>query len=235
MPLTMTSESAVRRLAGASGNPQEAAELPKPEEVQVNAVRGEILFCATVQHPRNKPCIDTWGERYQAFLGTSKCSGKPAQFSDYFVFLSQADVEDVYKGLLELGAETRVHYSCKEAKKVSGREYLAGDPVVISIFWDEEGRRVERAYDDFVQERRESGGTDEVKPWTPHWVFHGSGVIHDERTGCIACPCDCPGGIIADNRTPIYRPMPTVRFDWSKAPPTGTTVYVRIRPVSNRS
>ena len=80
-----------------------------------------------------------------------------------------------------------------------------------------------------------SGGEDEVKPWTPHWVFHGSGVIHDERTGCIACPCDCPGGIIADNRTPIYRPMPTVRFDWSKAPPVGTTVYVRIRPVSNRS
>ena len=226
MSSVMTSEPPVRG---------PTADLPKSGEVRVNAAHGEILFSATVQHPKNKPCIDAWGERYQAFLGTSRCRGKPSQFGDYFVFLSQADIEDVYKGLIELGAEARVHYSCKEAKKVAGREYLDGDPVVISLFWDEQGRWVERAYDDFAQERRESGGEDAAKPWTPHWVFHGSGVIHDERTGCIACPCDCPGGIIADNRTPVYRPMPTVRFNWSKAPPAGTTVYVRIRPVASQT
>jgi hypothetical protein len=131
-------------------------------------------------------------------------------------------------------ATSFLDYSCKAAKKVAGQEYLEGDPVTISIFWDEKGQWVERTYDDFVQERRESGSAGEAKPWTPHWVFHGSGVIHNERTGCIACPCDCPGGIIADNRTPIYKPMPTVRFDWSKAPPAGTAVYVRIRPVRSQ-
>ena len=47
-------------------------------------------------------------------------------------------------------------------------------------------------------------------------------------------PCDCPGGIIADNRFPIYDPKPTVRFDMSKAPPPGTQVYVRIRPIASR-
>ena len=51
--------------------------------------------------------------------------------------------------------------------------------------------------------------------------------------GCIACPCDCPGGIIADNRFPIYDPKPTVRFDMSKAPAPGTQVYVRIRAISS--
>jgi hypothetical protein len=31
------------------------------------------------------------------------------------------------------------------------------------------------------------------------------------------------------NRNPIYSPKPTVRFDWTKAPPEGARVYVRIR------
>jgi len=73
------------------------------------------------------------------------------------------------------------------------------------------------------------------KPWTPHFVFHGSGAIHKSGTGCIACPCDCPGGIIADNRYPVYDPKPKVRFDMSKAPPAGTQVYVRIRPIASRT
>ena len=55
-----------------------------------------------------------------------------------------------------------------------------------------------------MREKVTVGGKEVIKPWTPHWVFHGSGVLHNERTGCIACPCDCPGGIIADNRNPIF-------------------------------
>jgi hypothetical protein len=77
-------------------------------------------------------------------------------------------------------------------------------------------------------------GTPVEKPWTPSFVFHGSGVLHHSGTGCIACPCDCAGGIIADNRFPLYNPKPTVRFDWSQAPNEGTQVYVRIRPLCSR-
>ena len=44
-----------------------------------------------------------------------------------------------------------------------------------------------------------------------------------------------PGGIIADNRFPIYDPKPSVRFDMSKTPPPGTQVYVRIRPIASRT
>lgn len=69
-----------------------------------------------------------------------------------------------------------------------------------------------------------------IRPWTPHWVFHGSGVLHNERTGRIACPCNCPGGILADNRQPVFEPKPTVFFDLSKAPPKNSKVIVKIRP-----
>jgi hypothetical protein len=186
-----------------------------------------------VQHPKGKPCIDSWGERIQAFVGAAKCSGRPAEFRDYFVFLTQADVEDICHGLVKLGAKSRFHCSREEGKKLAGREYLQGDPVVISIFWKDGDHWIERPYDNFVQEKSHREAKEGVKPWTPHWVFHGSGVIHQEHTGCIACPCDCPGGIIADNRDPIYTPRPTVRVDWKKAPAEGTTVYVRIRPVES--
>ena len=206
-----------------------ARTLPADSEVRVDAERSEIVFSAVVQHPKDKPCIDGWGERIQAFVGSAKAEGRPTLFGGFFVFLTQADVNDVYEGLIRLGARPRVHYSREEGKKLEGREYLDGDPVLITVSWKEGGAWVERSYDDFVQEKSPRADEEKAKPWTPHWVFHGSGAIHKAGTGCIACPCDCPGGIIADNRNPIYSPKPTVRFDWSKAPPEGTKVFVHIR------
>jgi hypothetical protein len=206
-----------------------ARTLPADGEVRVDADRGELVFSAVVQHPKDKPCIDGWGERIQAFVGSAKADGRPTLFGDFFVFLTQADVNDVHEGLIRLGARPRVHYSREEGKKLEGREYLDGDPVLITVSWKEGDAWVERSYDDFVQEKAPRAGEEKVKPWTPHWVFHGSGAIHKAGTGCIACPCDCPGGLIADNRNPIYSPKPTVRFDWSKAPPEGTKVFVHIR------
>jgi hypothetical protein len=215
--------------------------LPKPGTVQVNRDRGEVILRATVQHPRNKPCIDDWGERIQAFVGCARAAGGDAKMAGYFVFLVDVPTEDVYDALVKLGAKTRVHYSMQEGQRHSGlkpgtgpQDYLQGDPVLISVFWQEGGRWVERAYQDFVKERVVADGTPVEKPWTPSFVFHGSGVLHKSGTGCIACPCDCAGGIIADNRNPLYEPKPMVRFDWTKAPKVGTQVYVRIRPVCSR-
>jgi hypothetical protein len=39
------------------------SDLPRGEEVRVDAQRREIRFAARVQHPRNKPCIDDFGWR----------------------------------------------------------------------------------------------------------------------------------------------------------------------------
>lgn len=215
--------------------------LPKAGTVVVNEERGEILLVAVVQHPKGKPCLDDWGQRIQAFVGCRRAAGSEAKMLGYFVFVVEASTEEVYNGLIQLGAQTRVHYSMEEGHRRSGlkpetraADYLQGDPVVLSLFWKDGDRWVERAYQDFVKERVLVEGQPVEKPWTPSFVFHGSGAIHKSGTGCIACPCDCPGGIIADNRFPLYNPKPIVRFDWSQAPKVGTTVYVRIRPVSSR-
>ncbi|MBX6313986.1 MAG: hypothetical protein IRY99_13875 [Isosphaeraceae bacterium] len=208
-------------------------ELPRGDEVKVDTERGEVRFAAKVQHPRGKPCIDTFGQRIQAFVGCAKAGGRRTEFADHFVFLAPADTEAVYRGLTALGLNTKVHYSRAEGRQRAGKDFLQGDPVALFIAWQEGGRWVERRYEDLVQEKIRVGDQEIVRPWRPHFVFHGSGVIHQEGTGCIACPCDCPGGIIADNRLPIYEPKPTVKFDWTKAPPEGTTVIVRIRPAGD--
>jgi hypothetical protein len=215
--------------------------LPKPGTVLVSKERGEVILSATVQYPKGKPCIDEYGQRIQAFVGCAKAAGGDAKMAGYFVFLVDVPAEDVYKGLVDLGAKTRVHYSIQESRKRVGlrpdtkpEDYLQGDPVVLSVFWKAGGRWVERPYQDFVTERVLVEGKPVEKPWTPSFVFHGSGAIHKSGTGCIACPCDCAGGLIADNRYPLYEPKPLVRFDMSRAPKVGTQVYVRIRAVVTR-
>lgn len=218
-----------------------AARLPEPGSVVIDHQRGELILSAKVQFPEDKPCINEFGQRVQAFAGCATAAGGDARMAGYFVFLVDVDTETVFEGLMKLGCRPRVHYSIQEGRKRSGlkadtrpEDYLQGDPVVLSVFWqDDDGAWIERAYQYFVTEAVMVDGHQIEKPWTPHFVFHGSGAIHAAATGCIACPCDCPGGLIADNRYPIYDPKPTVRFDMSKAPPVGTQVYVRIRVISS--
>lgn len=217
-------------------------ELPQPGATVVDKGRGELILSAQVQFPEDKPCINEYGQRIQAFVGCATAAGGDAKMAGYFVFLVDVETEQVSAGLLELGCRPRVHYSIQEGRKRSGlsadtkpADYLQGDPVTISVFWqNDQGKWIEKAYQEFATERQAVGDTQIEKPWTPHFVFHDSGAIYKSGTGCIACPCDCPGGIIADNRYPIYDPKPMVRFDMSKAPPPGTQVYVRIRPAVPR-
>lgn len=218
-----------------------AKELPSPGTVVVDETGREVILSAKVQFPEGKPCINEFGERVQAFAGCATAAGGDAKMAAYFVFLVDVETEVVSEGLIKLGCRPKVHYSIQEGRKRSGlkaetkpEDYLQGDPVVLSVFWKkDDGTWVEKAYQDFAKEVVMVGDQKVVKPWTPHFVFHGSGSIHSSGTGCIACPCDCPGGIIADNRFPIYDPKPVVRFDMSQAPAPGTQVYVRIRPISS--
>jgi hypothetical protein len=228
-------------LAGIAGGGDDADKLPRPGTVVIDKARGEVILSATVQYPKGKPCIDEYDGRIQAFVGCAKAAGGDAKMAGYFVFLVDVPTEDVHEALVKLGCKPRVAYSIHEGKKRTGlrpdtrpEDYLQGDPVTLSVFWRQGDRWVERPYDDFVTERVLVDGKPTEKPWTPHFVFHGSGAIYKSGTGCIACPCDCVGGIIADNRYPIYEPKPLVKFDMSKAPKVGTQVYVRIRPVISR-
>ena len=227
-------------LATRAGERQD--RLPKPGTVRVDRERGEVILSAVVQYPKGKPCIDDWGQRIQAFVGCKEAAGGDAKMAGYFVFLVDVPTEEVYKGLVQLGAKTRIAYSIQASKKHMGlkpttrmEDFLQGDPVVLSVFWEAGGKWVERPYEDFVTERVLVDGKPVEKPWTPHWVFHGSGAIHKSGTGCIACPCCCAGGIIADNRNPLDEPKPIVKFHMDRAPRVGTQVYVRIRPVITRN
>ncbi|OWK39721.1 YdjY domain-containing protein [Fimbriiglobus ruber] len=211
--------------------------LPKPGAVVIDELRGEVILSAKIQIPDGKPCINEYGERIQAFAGCATAAGGDAKMAGYFVFLVDVPTEDVHAALIKLGCKPRVHYSIQQGKQHQGlkptttpTDYLQGDPVALSVFWQKDGRWVEKPYQDFVTERVVVDGKPVEKPWTPHFVFHGSGALHKSGTGCLACPCDCAGGIIADNRNPLYEPKPMVKFDTSKVPPAGTQVYVRIRP-----
>jgi hypothetical protein len=216
-------------------------QLPQPGTVRVDTERREVILAAVVQHPKGKPCIDDWGQRIQAFVGCKEAADGDAKMAGYFVFLVDVPTEDVYKGLVKLGAKTRVSYSIQASKQHIGlkpttkiEDYLDGDPVVLSVFWRANNKWVERPYESFVTERVLVDGKPIEQPWTPHWVFHGSGAIYKSGTGCIACPCCCAGGIIADNRNPLYDPKPFVRFHMNRVPAVGTQVYVRIHPVISR-
>lgn len=216
-------------------------KLPVPGAVVADKVRGEVILSAKVQFPEGKPCINAYGRRIQAFAGCAKAAAGDAKMARYFVFLVDVPTEQVFEALMRVGCRPKVHYSIQEGRKRSGltpqtrpEDYLQGDPVVLSVFWQNaQGQWVERPYEYFVTESVTVDGTEIEKPWTPHFVFHGSGALHSSGTGCIACPCDCPGGIIADNRFPIYDPKPLVKFDMAKAPPVGTQVYVRIRVIGS--
>ena len=219
-----------------------APKLPDPGTVVVDKDRGEVILSAAVQFPEGKPCINEYGERIQAFAGCAKAAGGDAKMAAYFVFLGDGATVEVCDGHSTAGGRPGVHYRMQAGRKRAGltattpsENYLQGDPVVLSVFWkNPDGSWIERPYEHFVTEAITVDGQRVEKPWTPHFVFHGSGSIHSSGTGCIACPCDCPGGIIADNRFPIYEPKPVVRFDMTKAPPVGTQVYVRIRAISSR-
>lgn len=221
----------------ACATPPSSPAMPTPGSVRIDKERGEVILSAAVQHPEGKPCIDDFGQRVQAFVGCAKAAGGDAKMAAYFVFLVDVPTEQVHQALLDLGAKPRVHYSIQEGRERSGlkpstrpEDYLQGDPVSLSIFWEDGDRWIEKPYEDFVTERVIVDGQAVDKPWTPHFVFHGSGAIHSSGTGCIACPCCCAGGIIADNRNPLYEPKPLVRFNTKLAPKPGTQVYVRLRP-----
>lgn len=228
-------------LAQAADANAPAKALPKPGSVVVDRARDEVLLSAVIQHPVDKPCIGSYGQRVQAFVGCSKAAGGDAKMAGYFVFLVDVPTETVHQAMLDLGVKGKVHYSMEEGHRRSGLkpttkadDYLQGDPVLLSVFWQEGGKWVERPYQSFVSERVLVDGKPTEKPWTPSFVYHGSGAIHRSGTGCIACPCDCAGGIIADNRFPLYNPKPLVRFDLTRVPRPGTQVYVRLRVIPTR-
>jgi len=113
-------------------------ELPKPGTTVVDKTRGELILSARVQFPEDKPCINEYGQRVQAFVGCATAAGGDAKMAAYFVFLVDVQTEEVFEAMMKLGCRPRVHYSIQEGRRRSGlnastkpEDYLQGDPVVL--------------------------------------------------------------------------------------------------------
>ncbi len=83
----------------------------------LDETRGEVVLSAKIQLPEDKPCINEYGERVQAFAGCAKAAGGDAKMAGYFVFLVDVDTEAVYEALVKLGCKSRVHYSIQDGRK----------------------------------------------------------------------------------------------------------------------
>jgi hypothetical protein len=198
----------------------------------VDRKRGEVRCTGIVQKTK-APRMNDFGNPIPALLGS-----KGGEFENYFVFLTDAGVSDVNSALIELGAKSRLVYKLKDVEKHKGlrpdntpADYMQGDPVQIYIEWIDNGKKKCLAYEDFFIEQTIVQNSKTTKPWTPHFIFHGSGVLNKKKTGCIACTHDCPGGIIGNNQYPLVNPIPVLKADWAKLPAPGTEITVILRPV----
>lgn len=200
--------------------------------VIVDHDKRELRLAAVVQKT-DAPRMNDFGSHFSALLG---CKG--GKVDENFVFLVDAWTPEVYAGLLELGARPRATFGAGGAVDHAGAKlalidkgYMEGDALLIWIEWQTPEGTKRRAYQDFFVEKAVVDGKEVIKPWTPHFVLHGSGVLNDTRTGCIACTHDCPGGIIANNQYPLKQPIPVLKANWELLPPPGTRVTVVLRPV----
>jgi hypothetical protein len=198
----------------------------------IDKTRGEVRAAAVVQKT-DAPRMQDWGSAVPALLGA-----RGGEFEKHFVFVTDAGVDVVYNALLALGGRARVVYRLEDVPAHKGirpdntpADYFQGDPVQIFVEWRDGERTRRAAYEDFFLEKVTVGGVETVKPWTPHFVLHGSGVLNRKQTGCIGCTHDCPGGIIGNNAFPLVEPIPVLRAQWDRLPPPGTRVTVIFRPV----
>lgn len=193
----------------------------------------ELRISATVTKDVTKPSVVDWGRRFQAFFGAQ--GGKMESF---FVFTTDVSRTEIDKAIHELGIKHRRQIPMEEVEARRGlkpttkkEDYLDGDPVIVTIRFEKDGAIVESALEDFIQEKIEVGGQEVIKPYTPHFIYHGTGEAIDFPSGCIVCPSDCNGGIITDNVLPLKTTVNYYKVNWDRMPAVGSRVEVAIKSI----
>lgn len=193
----------------------------------------ELRISATVTKDVTKPSVADWGRRFQAFFGS-----KGGKMESYFVFTTDVSRTDIDKAIQEIGIRSRRIIPFEEVPARTGlkptttaEDYLDGDPVIVTIRFKKDGKIVESALEDFVQEKIIVEGKDVIKPYTPHFVYHGSGEALNFPSGCIVCPSDCNGGIITDNVLPLKTTVNYYKVNWDRMPPVGSKAEVVFKSI----
>jgi len=201
------------------------------DTMSVDPVHKELAITATVFKDCSKPSVCDWGQRGQAFFGAK--GGKAEAF---FVFTTDVNRAEIDKAIRKLGVVSRRQITADEAKKRKGlkattvkEDYLDGDPLLVTIRYKKGGEVVEIPLEALIEEKILVEGKEVVKPYTPHFVYHGTAEAISYGSGCIVCPSGCYGGIIADNSLPVLTTTSYFRVNWDKMPPAGSKVEVVLK------
>jgi hypothetical protein len=203
------------------------------DTLTVDRLAGEVRVTTTVVKDCSQPSVCDWGRRFQAFFGS-----KDGKMASFFIFSTEVNRTEIDKGIKSLGIKSRRQIPMTEVKQRSGLkattqkdDYLDGDPILVSVRWKKDGQTVETALENLIEEKISVDGKDVIKPYTPHFVYHGTAEAINFGSGCIVCPSGCNGGIIADNSLPLKETKNYYRFDWTKMPAPGTKVEIVIKSI----
>jgi hypothetical protein len=205
----------------------------KNDRMVVDLENRELRISADVTKDPSKPSVIDWGRRFQAFFGIY--GGKMEKF---FVFTSDVSRTDIDTAIKEIGIKSRRQIPMNEVEQRKGlkatttvADYLDGDPVIVMVRFVKDGKIVEAALEDLIEEKILVDGAEVVKPYTPHWVYHGTGEAITFPSGCCVCPSDCNGGIITDNVMPLKTTENYYRVDWNRMPAVGSKAEVIIKSI----
>lgn len=202
-------------------------------QMTIDRANKELRISATVTKDCSKPGVCDFGRRFQAFFGM-----KGGQMEKFFVFTTDVPRAEINKAIQELGVMSRNQIPMEEVETRRGLssytkkdDYLQGDPIIVTARFKKDGKDVEVALEDLVDERITVGGAEVFKPYTPHFVYHGTGEAINFPSGCIVCPSDCNGGIITDNSIPLKHTENYYRVNWDKMPPPGTEAEMVLKSI----
>ena len=203
------------------------------DTMTVDPKNSEVRVTSTVIKDCSQPSVCDWGRRFQAFFGT-----KDGKMAPFFIFSTEVNRTEIDKAIKTVGIKSRHQIPMTEVKQRSGLkattqkdDYLDGDPLLVSVRWKKDGKMVDVAIEDLIEEKITVEGKDVIKPYTPHFVYHGTAEAINFASGCIVCPSGCNGGIIADNSLPLKETKNFFRFDWNKMPAPGTKVEIVLKSV----
>lgn len=205
----------------------------KEDRMIIDNENKELRISATVTKDSSKPAVADWGRRFQAFFGV-----KGGTMEGYFVFTTDVSRTEINKALQEIGVRSRRQIPMEEVKMRTGLkptttvdDYLQGDPIIVTIRFKKGSLIVEGALEDFIDEKIIVEGKEVIKPYTPHFVYHGTAEAIAFPSGCIVCPSDCNGGIITDNVLPLKTTVNYYKVNWDKMPPVGSKVEVVLKSI----
>jgi hypothetical protein len=205
----------------------------KEDRMVVDLENRELRISSTVKKDSSQPSVADWGRRFQAFFGT-----KGGKMEPFFVFTTDVSRTDIDKAIQQLGIKSRRQIPMEEVEKRRGlkptttrNDYLEGDPIIVTVRFEKDGKIRETALEDLIDEKIIVEGSDVIKPYTPHFVYHGTGEAIHFLSGCIVCPSDCNGGIITDNALPLKHTVNYYKVNWDRMPVVGSKAEVVLKSI----